>query len=174
MPVERQRIGSVLEYPVSAVARIELEVIIEQIKGLNAGIAKIDKQLSDKGKDLDGHEGITSIKGIGDKGGAVLLSVIGDINNFEDEKKLAAYFGIVPRVSNSNETNHQGRITKRGSKLGRTTLSAMHADSNPVLQLSAGVLRETESEEGFRQGNHCNSQETTGHYLPDIEEQVGI
>ena len=65
---------------------------------------------------------ITSIKGIGDKGGAVLLSVIGDINNFEDEKKLAAYFGIVPRVSNSNETNHQGRITKRGSKLGRTTL----------------------------------------------------
>ena len=48
--------------------------------------------------------------------------MIGDINNFEDEKKLAAYFGIVPRVSNSNETNHQGRITKRGSKLGRTTL----------------------------------------------------
>ncbi len=112
----------VLEYPVSAVAHIELEVIIEQIKGLNAGIAKIDKQLSDKGKDLDGHESITSIKGIGDKGGAVLLSVIGDITNFEDEKKLAAYFGIVPRVSNSNETNHQGRITKQGSKLGRTTL----------------------------------------------------
>ena len=36
--------------------------------------------------------------------------------------KLAAYFGIVPRVSNSNETEHSGRITKRGTKLGRTTL----------------------------------------------------
>jgi len=48
--------------------------------------------------------------------------VIGNIEDFEDEKKLAAYFGIVPRVSNSNETNRQGRITKRGSKLGRTTL----------------------------------------------------
>ncbi|NIP67290.1 transposase, partial [Candidatus Bathyarchaeota archaeon] len=47
---------------------------------------------------------------------------IGDINDFEDEKKLAAYFGIVPRVSNSNETRRQGRITKQGSKLGRTTL----------------------------------------------------
>ncbi|HEY1759494.1 MAG TPA: IS110 family transposase, partial [Bryobacteraceae bacterium] len=34
----------------------------------------------------------------------------------------AAYFGIVPRVSNSNETQHSGRITKRGTKLGRTTL----------------------------------------------------
>src|SRR5512137_1472148 len=112
----------VLECQVSAVARIELEVIIDQIKGLNAGIARIEEELCDKGKDLDGHEGITSIKGVGDKSGAILLSVIGDVNDFEDEKKLAAYFGIVPRVSNSNETNRQGRITKQGSKLGRTTL----------------------------------------------------
>jgi len=51
-----------------------------------------------------------------------LLSVIGDVNDFDDEGKLAAYFGIVPRVSNSNETQHSGRITKRGSKLGRTVL----------------------------------------------------
>jgi len=115
-------LGKVLEYQVSPVARIELEVIIDQIKGLNTGIAKIDEELSDKGKGLDGHEGITSIKGVGDKSGAILLSVIGDVNDFEDEKKLAAYFGIVPRVSNSNETNRQGRITKQGSKLGRTTL----------------------------------------------------
>jgi len=28
----------------------------------------------------------------------------------------------VPRISNSNETEHSGRITKRGTKLGRTTL----------------------------------------------------
>lgn len=29
---------------------------------------------------------------------------------------------MVPRVSNSNETERSGRITKRGTKLGRTTL----------------------------------------------------
>lgn len=104
------------------VAKIELKVIVDQIRSLNSGIAAIDEQLTDKGKDLDGHENITSIKGIGDKSGTILLSVIGDVNDFEDEKKLAAYFGIVPRVSDSNETRRQGRITKRGSKLGRTTL----------------------------------------------------
>ncbi len=48
--------------------------------------------------------------------------MIGNIEDFEDEKNLAAYFGIVPRVSNSNETNRQGRIPKRGNKVGRTTL----------------------------------------------------
>ena len=118
----RKGLEKVLNHPISAVAGIELEVIVEQIKGLDAGIARVDQELADKGKKLDGHENITSIKGVGDKGGAILLSVIGNIDDFEDEKKLAAYFGIVPRVSNSNETNHQGRITKRGSKLGRTTL----------------------------------------------------
>ena len=111
-----------LSYRVSSIARVELEVIVEQIRGLNEGIAKIDKELIERGKGLEGHDSITSIKGIGDKSGTILLSVIGDINDFKDEKKLAAYFGIVPRVNNSNETVRQGRITKRGNKLGRTTL----------------------------------------------------
>lgn len=113
---------AVLEQPVSAVTKVELEVIVNEIKGLTAGIKRLDKELIECGKDLDGHESITSIKGIGDKSGAILLSVIGDINDFESEKKLFAYFGIVPRVSNSNEKERYGRITKRGSKLGRTTL----------------------------------------------------
>ena len=112
----------ILEQSVDSTARVELEVIVSQIRSLNEGIKKLDKELEDKGSELPGHENITSIKGIGKKSGSILLSVIGDINDFENEKKLAAYFGIVPRVSNSNETERQGRITKRGSKLGRTTL----------------------------------------------------
>ena len=112
----------ILEQPVDPTARVELEVIVTQIRSLNEGIKKLDQELEDKGSELPGYENITSIKGIGKKSGSILLSVIGDINDFESEKKLAAYFGIVPRVSNSNETKWQGRITKLGSKLGRTTL----------------------------------------------------
>ena len=51
-----------------------------------------------------------------------MLSVIGNVKDFETADKLASYFGIVPRVSNSNETVKHGRITKRGNKTGRTTL----------------------------------------------------
>ena len=115
-------LNRILEQPVDSTARVELEVIVTQIRSLNEGIKKLDQELEDKGSELPGHENITSIKGIGKKSGSILLSVIGDINDFENEKKLAAYFGIVPRVSNSNETEWQGHITKRGSKLGRTTL----------------------------------------------------
>lgn len=109
-------------YGLPEVTAIELEVIVDQIRHLNEGIKKLEHKMIDKGKDLKGFKNITSIKGIGNKGGAILLSIIGNINDFKDEKKLAAYFGIVPRVSNSNESIHQGRITKRGSSLGRTTL----------------------------------------------------
>ena len=101
---------------------VELEVLVEQIRSLNQNIARLEKAIADQGPKLPGYENLKSIKGIGDVGAGVLLSVIGDVNDFEDEGKLAAYFGIVPRISNSNETEHSGRITKRGSKLGRTVL----------------------------------------------------
>ena len=78
--------------------------------------------MAESGAQLKGHANPVSIKGIGPKAASILLSVIGEVNDFESEEKLASYFGIVPRVSNSNETVQHGRITKRGSKLGRTTL----------------------------------------------------
>ena len=100
----------------------ELEVLVEQIRAINASVAKLEDTIKEEGAKLPGHKNLKSIKGIGDLGATILLSVIGDVNDFASEGKLAAYFGIVPRVSNSNETERSGRITKRGTKLGRTTL----------------------------------------------------
>jgi transposase len=105
-----------------ALARVQLAVLVEQIKGLNEGIKKLDTQIVEKGRRMQGHRNLASIKGIGEKGATILLSVIGDIDDFADQGKLAAYFGIVPRVRKSNDTVYYGRITKDGSKLGRTTL----------------------------------------------------
>lgn len=101
---------------------VELRVLVEQIRSLNRSIAELEKTMKEEGPKMPGHKNLKSIKGIGNIGACVLLSVIGDVNDFANEGKLAAYFGIVPRVSNSNETRRSGRITKRGSKLGRTTL----------------------------------------------------
>jgi len=109
-------------YALSEVAEIELDVIVAQIRHLNEGIKKLDQEISSKGKNLKGYKNITSIKGIGPKSGTILLSVIGDIERFGSQKALDSYFGIVPGVRNSNNTIHHGRITKQGSKLGRTTL----------------------------------------------------
>jgi transposase len=112
----------VLGMKFDAIVRTELRVIVGQIRALNQSIAELDQAIKAEGPKLPGHQNLRSIKGIGDLGAAILLSVIGDIDDFADPGKLAAYFGIVPRVRNSNEVERSGRITKRGTKLGRTAL----------------------------------------------------
>lgn len=118
----RRGLQSALNRPWDDLTRAELGIIVNQISSLNEGIKQLNQQLTEYGRRLAGHRNLTSIKGIGDKSAAVLLSVIGDVTDFAGEDKLASYFGLVPRVSNSNETINHGHITKRGSKLGRTTL----------------------------------------------------
>lgn len=112
----------VLVMEVEELTRFELQVLVEQIRSLNHSIAELEKVIDREGKKLKGHGNLTSIKGIGSLGASILLSVIGDVRDFSDEGKLASYFGIVPRIHNSNETERSGQITKRGSKLGRTAL----------------------------------------------------
>lgn len=100
--------------------RVEIEVLREQALSLTASLSRLDREIETIASSFDGYESLTSIKGVGPRSAAVLLSSIGNIDDFESADKLAAYF--VPRVSQSNETDHRGRITKRGNRLARTTL----------------------------------------------------
>jgi transposase len=115
-------LARVLAMDAEELTHFELQVIVDQIRSLNRSIAELEKVIEREGGKLKGHGNLTSIKGIGPLGASILLSVIGDVRDFPDEGRLASYFGIVPRVHNSNETERSGRITKRGSKLGRTAL----------------------------------------------------
>jgi len=118
----QKRLAEVVSLPFDEIVRVELRVIADQIRGLNKSVAELDHAIAEASAELEGHASLTSIKGIGATTSAILLSVIGDVNDFPDESRLASYFGIVPRVSNSNEKEHSGHIHKRGSKLGRTAL----------------------------------------------------
>jgi transposase len=127
----------VLEYDIDETAKFELEIIRNQIISLNESIKKLNKKIEEISSNIKGHSNLTSIKGIGAKSASILLSVIGNVKDFETEDKLSAYFGIVPRVSSSNQITHHGRITKRGSKIGRTTLvqcSLIALKYSPYLQ----------------------------------------
>jgi transposase len=94
----------------------------ETALSLTASLKQLDTEIEKHASALTGYEGIVSIKGVGPRSAAVLLAAIGNVHDFESADKLAAYFGMVPRVAQSNETDHRGRITKRGNKLARTTL----------------------------------------------------
>lgn len=117
-----KNLDSILNLDIDAAYLFELKVIIEQLRSLNKSIDEIDKELTQRGKKIDGHRSLTSITGIGDISATILLNTIGNVKDFSDDKKLAAYIGIVPRVSVSNETSQYGRITKMGNKIARTAL----------------------------------------------------
>lgn len=112
----------VLSYHFDGISDVELRVMVDQIRSLNKSIEELDQAIEDSGSKMDGFDNVTSVKGIGAKGASTLLSVIGNVNDFRSAKQLAAYIGIVPRVSDSDETSYHGRITKLGSKIARTTL----------------------------------------------------
>ena len=106
----------------SPLEQVELTIVKGQAISLTAAIAALDREIESAAQRLDGYDGLTSIKGIGPRSAAVFLSAIGNVSDFESPDKLAAYFGMVPKVSQSNETDHRGRITRQGNKLARTTL----------------------------------------------------
>jgi len=101
---------------------VEVGIVRDQALSLTGSIRELDRCIETYAELLDGYRELTSIKGIGPRSAAIFLSAIGEVRDFETADKLAAYFGIVPRVNQSNDTDHRGRITKRGNKLVRTTL----------------------------------------------------
>ncbi|WP_331270672.1 IS110 family RNA-guided transposase [Petrotoga mobilis] len=107
---------------VSETSRFEIGVIVDQIKSLNEGIKKIEEKIKGNGEGLKGQKNLRSITRIGKLSSTIILSNIGDINDFDNSKKLCAYAELVPRVYDSNESIRHGRITKRGDKILRTTL----------------------------------------------------
>jgi transposase len=102
--------------------RFEIELLVDETRHLNESIEKINEEIRKRGENLPGHKNLTSIKGISDTGATIFLNTIGNVNDFKDEKALASYFGIVPRVYVSNQTVQHGRITKMGNKIARTAL----------------------------------------------------
>ncbi len=108
--------------PFDALVRIEIGALVAQVRALNASVRELESAIDASAEKLKGYPTLTSIKGVGTVGAATLLTVIGDVDDFANAEKLGAYLGLVPRVSNSNETERSGRITKRGSKLARTAL----------------------------------------------------
>lgn len=118
----KKALERVLALPVPTLANAQLRVLIGQIRSLNQSIAELETLIEEEGPKLAGHKNLLSIKGIGPVSAAVLLSTIGNVKDFADPGKLAAYLGVVPRIANSNETERSGSITKQGNKLAGTTL----------------------------------------------------
>jgi transposase len=117
---KQRREVSKLELPM--LADVQRGVLLEQIHSVGRAILELERHLKPAAEQLPGYRNLRSIRGIGALSAGVLLSAIGRVQDFSEPGKLAAYFGMVPRVQQSNQSEHHGRITRAGNKLARTTL----------------------------------------------------
>ncbi|MEJ8777695.1 IS110 family transposase [Pseudogracilibacillus sp. ICA-222130] len=102
---------------------ISLRMYIQMLFQYQEHLSKLLKEISVLAKSFEEYRLIQSVPGIGDKIAATILSEIGDINQFENPKKVVAYAGLDPSVFESGKFKASiNRITKRGSSRLRQTL----------------------------------------------------
>lgn len=105
-----------------------LRMLLGHIQNLSKSIEELEKEIkqilspSDKEGSFPG-ENLLSIKGVGDKTLAALLSYLGsDGSNFHDAKSAVGYVGFYPKIYQSGQTRRDNKISKRGPKVLRWAL----------------------------------------------------
>lgn len=93
-----------------------LEILIKIVLQYQEHLSRIADEINALAKEIEEYCILQSIPGIGEKIAATIISEIGEIDRFNDAKKLVAFAGIDPSVYSSGRfTASVNRITKRGS-----------------------------------------------------------
>lgn len=94
---------------------MQIKMLIEQIQMLQKQIDLLDSEITNIMEHLKSP--ISSIPGIGNWLGSIIISEIGDITRFSSATKLLAFAGLDPSVRQSGNFNATNtKISKRGSK----------------------------------------------------------
>lgn len=133
-------------------AQVELsgKLLTECLRGLGQALravqASIDA-LTLRIKEEASKEGVSSlhenIEGVGPQTALTLVHELGDVSRFTSTRAVASYAGLAPRVANSADKAHHGKITKRGNSEIRWILSEWAVrllSRNPLVQRWAAPL----------------------------------
>ena len=92
----------------------QIKQLMQQVVFLEKQLSELEEQIADLLHKTNQY--ITTITGIGDVLGAIIVSEIGDINRFERPNQLVAFAGLDVTVKQSGEfSGSKNKISKRGS-----------------------------------------------------------
>ena len=86
-------------------------------------IEEVERQLAQFGVDDPAVQKLLTLPGVDFYSAQVILEEIGDITRFPTRKHLSGYAGLVPRVMQSGNILHKGRIHKQGPRALRWFLT---------------------------------------------------
>lgn len=123
--------AAILESISDKIQKEVVRVVIDSIETIESQVKKVEKQLDNMTENDRVVEILKTISGTGSIIAITVRAHIDDIQRFKNYRKLSSFCGLVPWVQCSNETNHYGHITKRGSRELRTA----------VIQMVLGMIR---------------------------------
>lgn len=89
---------------------------LKELAFLRGQLAEIGKQIAALGKDpmyRDSLALVRSVPGIGETTGMVLLTELGAMSRFRNDRALACYVGLVPGEHSTGDVEHHTGITRR-------------------------------------------------------------
>lgn len=92
-----------------------LQTLVTTLRQLQEGIEQLSKQIRQRAKATSVQALATQLPSVGPQTALTLQYELGDLRRFDNAKQVCAYAGLVPRVANSGDTQHHGRLTKRGN-----------------------------------------------------------
>jgi transposase len=126
-----KRLEGLKEADMEEHAKMLVGLLIDELLRLKETKAGLERKLEEMTKQDQAVELLRTIPGTGLVSACAVRGIVADIRRFDDPKKLAAYAGLVPWVSNSNQTVRHGHITKHGSALLRMAF----------VQMAMGMIR---------------------------------
>lgn len=117
----RQKILDTLESNDDYVLEAQsVKLMFKIIERMEESVKVIEKQLSELTKEDEMVNRLMTIRGCGKITAWTIRAYTENMERFATSKKFASFCGLVPWVSDSNETVHHGKITKRGPQELRT------------------------------------------------------
>jgi len=92
------------------------QAFVTAMEGLSESIKLLSDELEEMAKESKIKTMIKQLPYVGPVTVTTLIYELGDVSRFKNARCVASYVGLVPRVSQSADTSHHGRLTKRGNR----------------------------------------------------------
>ena len=118
--------------------KLKLDSKLHILESLKKEIKILEKEIESTVKLNKNMELLCTIPGISKITSIMIMSEIGEIGRFENEKKLHSYAGLVPTIRSSGGRTSYGHISKAGSKYLRYIMVQV-AQHQKILKHKVGL-----------------------------------
>ena len=99
--------------------RDSLDLLLEQVSVIRSTLLRANRKVRELSRSQlyrTRYELLTSVPGIGLNTAMALLTEVGDLGRFHNEREFASFLGLIPTCHSSGEKTSHGEKTFRGNK----------------------------------------------------------